>query len=56
METVMYSLADLLALKEEYLATLDDKNEDDWYTTARNSAKSELGDFFLWLNIRNNTP
>jgi len=54
--TIYYSLGDLLALKDEYLATLDDEAKDDWYSTDRHRENQALVNFFGWLNIRNNTP
>lgn len=54
--TNFYCLSDLLALKEEYLATKDDSREEETYCTYRELAAGELTNFFGWLNIRNNTP
>jgi hypothetical protein len=51
-----YTIAQLVALKAEYLATLSDDDPCDWYCTSRRSADSELQAFLKWLNIKENTP
>lgn len=54
--TRAYTLAELQALKAEYLATLDDFHDSEWYTTERDLADSELAGFFKWLNLKEWTP
>jgi hypothetical protein len=46
------TLQELNALKEEYLATLDNTEKDEWYTTNRGLASAELNKFLSWLAVR----
>lgn len=51
-----YTLKDLVALKHEYLATLDDCSQDEWFGSHQDIASDELEGFLGWLNVREWTP
>lgn len=51
-----YTLAELVTLKAEYLATISDSYDDEWYCTPRELASGELEAFLGWLNLKEWTP
>lgn len=47
-----FNIQELEDLKAEYLLTLDDDNDNEWYCTPRNLALGEIDGFFDWLKNR----
>lgn len=48
-EPKVYTLDELEALKDEYVATLRNKNKDNFYATDQERGELELDEFFTWL-------
>lgn len=51
----LYTFAELLTLRQEYVATLSTQNNE-WYGTENELQDDVLRDFFTWLNIKEQTP
>ena len=49
-------LKKLIALRDEYLATLDNSDKDEIYDTDRGMNALGLNNFINWLNLKNWTP
>ncbi|HEU5013932.1 MAG TPA: hypothetical protein VFT66_15535 [Roseiflexaceae bacterium] len=49
METKVYTLAELVELSVQYLATKDDNDRDEWYTTDYNFHSIGVDGFLEWL-------
>lgn len=51
-----YTLKELLALREEYLLTLDNNDPDEWYLTEREIYDRTTLAFLSWLNLKEWIP
>ena len=51
-----YTLAELELLKAEFLQSISDDYDNEWYCSPRELASGEITAFFRWLNIKEHTP